>query len=632
MCSPTLTDEDVEAIESGYRERETVISEALFTDIDAWQQMQSAQERIVALATLISVGSIDIRIALRPPSYGEFHEKFGIFFDELGNAISFKGSSNETWRAWHERGNLESFDVFQSWGMGSDPKRVEHHSKYFDRLWDSLVNGVEVSPFPGVAKSRLKKISKNNLDELDLDALDSTIDGTTQTEKVEAKSRTPFPHQLEAIESWKRAGRRGVFEHATGSGKTFTAIIAIRDHLNDDGVAIVLVPSRLLHTQWREELLHEIPSATLLEFGSGENRWRRGATLRNFSSSNNELGPRILLGTMQTASTDEFLTKVRGGEHLLVVADEVHEIGSPKHSKILSLAAGPRLGLSATPIRYGDPEGTQKIFDFFGPVIEPKFTLKDAIGAGRLVKYEYFPHAINLSVPEADAWRTISKEISLEVAKSGTDKQGSPIISNRAKMLMIFRSRIAKKAGAKVALAADIIQEHYREGEHWLLYCEDQDQLQQVRSSLIDRGISAREYHTSMEGDDEAELTWFRKHGGVLVSIRCLDQGVDIPEISNAVILASSQNPRQFIQRRGRVLRTAPDKFGAVVHDALVVPISVDDEPEQAGLLQSEFCRAIEFAETALNLSARAELRDIAIAAGFDPNRYVKVGIEDEEV
>lgn len=139
------------------------------------------------------------------------------------------------------------------------------------------------------------------------------------------------------------------------------------------------------------------------------------------------------------------------------------------------------------------------------------------------------------------------------------------------------------------------------------------------------------EYHTGMQGDREATLAWFQDHGGILVAIACLDEGVNIPSISHAVILASSQNPRQFIQRRGRILRTHKTKRMAYIYDVLVSPEHVDDEPTQKSLLKSELRRALEFAKSAINPSATASLRIIAARAGIDPNSLDDVAEENDE-
>jgi superfamily II DNA or RNA helicase len=246
------------------------------------------------------------------------------------------------------------------------------------------------------------------------------------------------------------------------------------------------------------------------------------------------------------------------------------------------------------------------------------------------VQYEYFPHAVFLSADESDRWRELTKKISQEIARSEWAPDGKVRLRERTKLLLIQRARIAKKAQAKVRLATDVLLDNYSEGQRWLVYCEDTDQLAAVMTSLRDVGLDPKEYHTEMRGDPAATLSWFEKFGGIVVSIRCLDEGIDIPSVSHALILASSQNPRQFIQRRGRVLRTAPGKDLAFIHDAIVVPIGSDEEPEQAALSRSELARALEFSESAINRDAGAELREIAQRLGIDPYSHSQSGIEEE--
>jgi len=284
-------------------------------------------------------------------------------------------------------------------------------------------------------------------------------------------------------------------------------------------------------------------------------------------------------------------------------------------------------------VRYSDPIGTQKIIDYFGPIVQPPFTLIDAIKSGRLVEYEYLPQAIRFTVEESEQWEIATKDISKEFARSKRDDNGSPIPSARLQNMLIQRARIAKKAVAKVPYAIKTIIDNYTEGESWLVYCEDQFQLGEVIKDLEKRGLSPCEYHTNMEGDAAAALEWFKKFGGIMVSIRCLDQGVDIPKISHAIILASSQNPRQFIQRRGRVLRTCPGKYKAVIYDAVMVPLCLESEPGQLSLLKSELQRSIQFSKTAINKSGSNKLINIAIELGIDPEEYGLLdsdGIEEE--
>ena len=369
----------------------------------------------------------------------------------------------------------------------------------------------------------------------------------------------------------------------------------------------------------------------MLLAGAGHNRWKTSRRLRSMTDCDANLGPRIVLATMPTAATQDFLASISAGDHLLIVADEVHQIGSPQNSKFLTIEAGKRLGLSATPTRYGDPDGTAKILQYFGDIVQPRITLADAVAAGRLVPYEYFPHPINLTASESDDWKSETRAIQLEIARQRADESGRRPLSERAKMLLIKRSRIAKKASKKVQLASDVLRRHYETGQSWLIYCEDGGQLTDVLIALREQGLTPIEYHSQMPGDRDATMEWFRAYGGILVSIRCLDEGVDIPAVSHALILASSQNPRQFIQRRGRVLRQATGKTLAVIHDAIVVPVDAEDEKEQLGLLRAELLRSVEFAKHAINQLAAAELRNIAISMGIDPDKFDESEGEEED-
>lgn len=617
VCSPDILPEDWDALQRGYEERERVVTVALTRELDGLLESVDMQRHVEVLATLVKLGVLELRIALRPPGQGIFHEKIGIFGDRREQWVSFKGSSNETWHGWHERGNFESIEVFCSWRDGGDRQRIERHRGYFERLWTGQVRNLDVVRMPDAFALRLAAVAQPSLSNM-----------TQATPAI--STRVPLAHQTGALAAWKSAGCRGILEHATGSGKTFTALLAIEEHVATGNLALVLVPSRLLLEQWAREIQETIPQAAVLIAGGGRTAWRTPGRLERFTSAQRESGPRVVLATMATASKEGFRSRVRTGDHLLLVADEVHQMGSPEYSLLTTIDAAKRLGLSATPRRFGDPTGTRTLFDYFGGVVPPPFTLRDAIEARRLVQYTYFPHALYLTVEEADEWRTITRQITKEVVRLPKQADGSFALSERAKLLLIRRSRIAKKARGKVRLARQIVQGEYCKGEHWLIYCEDSEQLGEVLQVLREDGVDAKEYHTGMTGDPDATLVWFTQFGGVLVSIRCLDEGVDIPQISHALILASSQNPRQFIQRRGRVLRTSPGKHIAVLHDAIVIPTDADAEPEQMALARSEIARALEFAETSINRAASAEIRDIAIQLGINIESVGDTGIEED--
>ena len=620
ICSPELTEEDIDSIRLGYAQKSETVERALIQQIEELLASKETSFNTRVLATLVSTGALEIKVALRADKKGLYHEKLGIFLDSSGNAVTFKGSANETFGGWHNQGNFESIEVFCSWRGGQDAERVRRHKAHFERLWSETDPDIEVFSFPADAIVHLKQVAFDDLDRISPHEMNS---GETR--------RIALPHQEIALRNWLSRGGRGIFAHATGSGKTFSALMAIRHHIERRKPVIVVVPSRLLLDQWAKEIRNEIPDAPLLLAGGGNETWRAHNRLGGMTAADLEQGGRIVLATMQTAATKKFLREVVAGEHLLLVADEVHQIGSPQHSRILNINAGLRLGLSATPTRYGDPDGSHRLLNYFGGIVLPRISLGDAIEAGRLVPYEYFPHALNLTTEETAEWKSFTHKISREIGRQRQEDNVDLMLSPRAKMLLIQRARIAKKAANKLRVARDVLNSFVEEGQSWLVYCEDASQLQHVRSTLLEDGIELVEYHSKMRGDRSATMSWFRSFGGILVSIRCLDEGVDIPDVSHALILASSQNPRQFIQRRGRVLRRAPQKHIAVVHDAIVIPASGTDEPDQFGLLKSELVRAMEFAKHAMNKSSGAELRDIAINLGIDPEELIESGIEVDE-
>lgn len=622
VCSPDLRGEDVEAMQNGYSDREKILAKRMTEEFESLLDSARTRERTIALATMIAVGAMDVKLALRPDGYGLFHEKLGIFADGDDEAevpaVSFRGSSNETWNGWHDLGNHESFEVFRSWADRGEAARVRRHRAYFSSLWKGNVLNVETRALPELAAGILLASARDGLDAL----------GAT---RVRATGRSALRHQLQALENWVALGRSGILKHATGSGKTYTALLALRDHVRHDGAALIVVPSDLLLEQWAAEIRRELPAAALLVAGGGQDIWRKPDRLESFTACPEPgLGPRVVLVTIQTASKPEFWRRVAGGPHLLMVCDEVHRAGSPEYSQVLNIVAGARLGLSATPERYGDPEGTSKLFSYFGTIVPPSFTLQDAIQAGRLVQYEYHPNVVHLTDEELALWEMLTRRISLESSQLD-ENNGIHTIPEALRLLLIRRARIAKKAAGKLNVATQVLKEHFRNGQSWLVYCEDADQLRDVRAAIERLTIPVNEYFTGMRGSRGETLDWFRRFGGVLVSIRCLDEGVDIPEVSHALILASSQNPREFIQRRGRVLRVAPGKQLAIVHDALVLPNAFAETNQTLSIAVSELRRALEFASSAINRTAEADLYQQAIALGIDVSKFSDFGLEDHE-
>jgi superfamily II DNA or RNA helicase len=315
-----------------------------------------------------------------------------------------------------------------------------------------------------------------------------------------------------------------------------------------------------------------------------------------------------------------------------MVADEVHRLGAKAARRLFEVDTGPRLGLSATPERAGDPEGTAALMAYFGGVVPPPFSLEDAIKAKALTPYAYHVHMVRLDHDERDAWNRLTdrfRHLYARAAAGGDLEEG---LGARLKLLLIQRARIIKGARAKPPLAAEVVGAHYRPGHRWIVYCDDQRQLGEVKTALHGRGLpDVYEYHSAMPSDRERTLETFNERGGVVISIRCLDEGVDIPAVSHALILASSRNPREFIQRRGRVLRRAPGKLLAYVHDVVVTPDLDDDDAFGESVLKGELARAIEFGEHAINPAAVADLKRIAAAAGLDWSALTENGFEADD-
>lgn len=638
VCSPALSRGDVEALNIAYSasglERFSTDAREELHRLVASPVLQKPAK---ILASLVAGGVIDLRIAwIERQTTGRsrriFHDKVGIFSDANGQRVAFKGSMNETWLGLSADGNLESIDVFASWRNEENERRVADEVEYFDSLWHDQQPGVTVTPFPEAVQQELLEIADEGRWEDYLDEICLEMQATSGVPAhIGLGSRTPRPHQVAALGAWEQRGRRGILEHATGSGKTFTALCAIHESLALGEVPLVLVPSELLLSQWQDELTTSFRSEglQLLVCGGGHRDWENQRLLSLWTRDDSLAEPRAVLATMQTASSERFRRLLRDGPHLFVVADEVHRTGSPTHRKILQFSSGARLGLSATPRRAGDPVGTAALMDYFDGVVPPPFTIRDAIAAGNLSPYSYRPHRVRLGVHEQGDWDRLTAEIGRQLAIRG--EEPAPI-DEEIRHLLIRRARVAKKANAKSPLAAEIVSRCFEQGQRWLVYCEDREQLRAVQAAIEDAGMrEVYEYHSTMEGDPESTLRVFELSGGVMVAIRCLDEGVDIPAATHALILASSRNPREFIQRRGRVLRTAPGKSIAHIHDAIVLPSGLEQEVPVGSMVRGELARAIEFGQHAINPDGVVELKTIAVDYGLDWQALVEEGFELDE-
>lgn len=601
ICSPALTPEDFNAM----KEADEIGRYAHATVRAELQQLLDRPETVAPtrlLGTLIANDIAEVRIAFADNPSGIFHDKLGIFEDVDGRRVSFVGSANETWRAWGL--NHESFEVFCSWRNESELYRTRNHVDAFRRLWRGSEPGVRVEPLERVTREQLVSIADDSLDH----ALQAAR--VLPYRQLRGPRRTLMEHQIQVLEDWATHDHHGIINFATGTGKTLAAIEGVKRWTDSGGAAVILVPGRDLHAQWTREIDVELPDCQLLLAGAdhGKASWYR--LLPIFTApGNTPLNRRIVLVTNATFASDDFQRRMRSGEHLLVVADEMHRTGSARTLPALEgTQCGATLGLSATYRRQFDREGTDRLLDFFGPVLMPVIGLGEAMILGLLVPYDYRLHELCPDDDELEQYDELTKQIQRLIGQGDSVSDSDSYLQ----MLLIRRARILKQARGKVPLAAQILRDEYREGDRWLVYCDDIRQLNALIRQCLDSGLPTLEFHSEMISDRAEVLRSLAEHGGIVVAIRCLDEGIDIPVTDHALIIASSTVDREYIQRRGRVLRRSPDKLSAEVHDLLLV------DQQGGALTRSEALRALEFVRLARNPAARERLKAL-VALSNDP-------------
>ncbi len=602
----------------------------LIKALDNLVKYSNGKTVIEIIGALIANEKLEIKIA-EVPIPGIHHEKVGIFTDNDGCSLSFSGSINETWSGWTV--NSEEFKVFKSWDESN--KYFISDKNQFNDLWQDNKTNVNVH---SLNKAIEEKII-SHADDTSIENLEKNIDlirgwrdlkfiqGIETEEDIdfiypdENKKRVLMNHQKSVLDDWKKNEFFGIIKHATGSGKTFTGINGLIEWYKNKDIAIILVPSVLLLEQWIEEIELEIPDLDIIKAGGGENKDNWSQNLRFITSERNTTKT-IIVATIGTALTDDFYKSIMWGDHLLLMVDEVHNIGSNKARTLLKNKVGGALGLSATPERYGDTEGTEEILKFFKQILKPEFSLRDAIDCGRLVPYIHKPFEVSLTSKEEEDYKELSDKVAT-LFRMLEDDVNNLDLKKQLEILLFNRAKIIKSASNKVIHAVEIIQNDYKNDEHWLVYCQDISHLNEVRNLLDEKGIKSLEYTSSMKSDRKGTLDYFKENGGLLVAIKCLDEGVDIPYLKSAIILSSSQNPREHIQRRGRVLRKSEDKNLATIYDALVVTTN-DLHSTQDQIMNTEIKRAYNFSRDAYNPEASLEILNIANKYNIDIEKIMQ--------
>jgi superfamily II DNA or RNA helicase len=624
LISPELSKNDFEVIKAASFSDQT-IQDQLTNKLNFSTDVIDTS-RYSLLYHLIKMNILEIRFAL-VKDYEKtaiYHEKIGIFLDELNNAVVFIGSSNETENAIIR--NYESFYTFKSWDTNQN-EQCKEEIDHFNSLWegsDPFIKTLDVS------KAIEQKIVK--FSEIDPLFYDKNFNSSNGSIILEDPIPLIKPHiklknyQSTAIDNFVANNYRGIFSMSTGSGKTFTASGAIVRTFENKKKLFVVIVAPFLHLvdQWEDEL-ENFNIVPMKIYGSKESwlkKLYRKTTQFNLGLIN-FFSVVVTNKTFTDLDFQKFLSEVQDSTMLIV--DEAHNFGSSKLLNSLNQNIPYRLALSATIERHNDQDGTKGLYDYFGEIVI-EYDLKQAILDGVLTNYYYYPIVINFTDIELSKYLELTEKISKLYAIYGTEKGSNRNLE--IDKLLLKRSRIVAGAEEKLKKLFEIIEKQYSKDNNLLIYCgalkygdletynfdEDVKQIVYVQKqlgSLLGMKVSKFTAEESKEERKQIINSYKLNDLQALVAIKCLDEGVNIPAIKTAFILASSTNPRQYIQRRGRLLRTFKGKEFAYIYDFITLTRPLEELEKldsktlkkESGLIINEMKRIREFSQIAINSS-----------------------------
>ena len=643
VASPYLSDEDIDAIRHGYEDRNKIIERALLTQISEKPTDYYSMERLNLLAALIADGVMDIQIAYTEDKngIGMYHEKMGIIEDVHGDKIAFSGSNNESAAAMTI--NYETMDVFRSWGDSSEIERIRLKENAFYSIWHDTEPNIKVLKFPNITDALIERYRRKPANF----AIDdeqfakrmltyaSKISDISSTYGGPIGARVPDDitfreYQKDAISVWVGENYRGIYDMETGTGKTLTglgAISKLSEDLDDVLAVIIVCPYQHLVEQWVEDIVRFNIKPIIAYGDSPQKDWKkrlsravRDQKLRRDKSFF------CLVCTNATFAKDyvqDEISKIQSP--ILLVVDEAHNFGARTYARLLDDRFTYRLALSATLDRHRDDEGTAMLYDFFGKkCIE--YSLDRAIDEDKLTKYKYYPIPVYLTDEELEKYEQKSYEMSKCLIKG---KDGKYRLNKRGEILAMERARIVAGASQKLETLREYIAP-YAKDNNILVYCgatnvidekadyssideEDVRQIEAVTRILGNEfGMEVAKFTSEENMETRATIKEQFQKGDrlqAIVAIKCLDEGVNIPGIRTAFILASTTNPKEYIQRRGRVLRKAENKPFAEIYDFVTLPRELDSvsglTTEQAqrdlSLVKNELARIKEFGRLSMN-------------------------------
>lgn len=622
IVSPLFSKEDYEAIELGYKAQEDIAAQRIVEmfNIDEIKDDDGAN----ILSWLIFEKRLDIRVVVKKENNKKaiFHDKFSVLIDEEGNRITFRGSMNESETAMVD--NYESIEVDCSWET-EGLRRAIQREKQFDAIWDDDSNKWSTIPIPDAVKESLVQI-RRPIKADTYEYVENSPQLVCEPETVYMPSRPAIPKWLElrkyqknAIAAWVKNNNRGIFQMATGTGKTKTSLAAVTKILDvyySNQVKcglVVVVPYVVLLEQWLEDL-KEFQISAIACYES-KNKWlpRVEENIRLFNE--NVRDKLFLITTTKTLISSDFqrcIATIKGD--YIFLADEMHHLTSDMMRQSLPQNAKYRLGLSATLMTKYNSAKMEELKAYFGGIIY-EYSMKEAIETDCLTRYFYYPIYVELTDEEKSDYYEVSKKISKAMMLAGNDLDDDDNIPLKA--LLSQRGRILASASNKLIKLKEMAPQ-FKDKANLIIYCGDKiesnvkyiDKVYEIVNNE-ERIISAK--FTAEENPQQRRdiLDLFgKKVIQALIAIRCLDEGVDIPQLETAIIMSSGTNPKEFIQRRGRILRKAAGKQYSYIYDFIVIPslsiqdvsaLTPDEKEMELKVISREFERVQEFANLAEN-------------------------------
>lgn len=594
--NPNLTEDDYALLKANKNEE---FEERLLESYEELFNILSKRDELFfrCLAYLIQQKRIEIRIAVLKEG-GIAHEKFGIFTDTNGNEVVFNGSMNLT--ASGLTRNIESIDCICSWNNEENKQRIATYHNDFDSVWDGSNKDVIIYEAEDFCQKIVTRYQHEKLDAIVLDET-KTIHELKETSKEERRNEPHFPskfsgafqYQKDAYQAWCERGKQGVFAMATGTGKTITSLNCALEEYYNDGFyrLIILVPSIALVEQWEEEV-NAFNFTNIIKVSSTNNQWRASLLSLKGKLERGKTVNYVVISTYTSFGMDDFQLLLPSlSENAILIADEAHNIGANKvRDAFRRMTIKRRIALSATLQRIYDEEGTQEIESFFNDRFPYtySFSMSKAIKMGRLMHYYYYPHIVYLDEDEMSAYAHYTRQL-VQLYNSSNGSYSDP---DKAQQLLMLRKNVLHKARNKMQVYVEIIR---KIGEDNLKYCfvysasgkrydQQKDENEQYDIEILKHMLTlTKEIFPSVRcnsytSNDSKELRKQKLDAfaagqiDILFAKNCLDEGVDVPRAEFGIFTSSTGNPRQFVQRRGRLLRTHPDKRFAFIYDMIVSP------------------------------------------------------------